>query len=291
MKKISRKQLKKIGRAERHTFIGCFGRTGFKTARKGIKEYVTPTLLLRNVAIVLPNGDKQPVTDHLWFNYGKQFINLGMLHVGDLVQFDARVDDYYKGYFDESKRKDYKLSRPTKVKLLTSREKENIPGTYYGLEYPQFEGLEAKHALIGMILKENQKFYHSNFRGTEDDTFYLNAFKKWCELNSVDYDSYTNRLSQEKDRINKRVNDFFDILESEHSRISSRISGKCLLISGHGGKEPTEQEMSKATGLSVKVVKNIRAGIHDNDDDYKTLENHIDKCLKKAKEGGVKAHE
>lgn len=289
MRKISRKQLKKIGKAERHTFVGQFERTGFKTARKGMKEYVTPTLLLCNVAIVLPNGNKQPVTDHLWFNYGKQFIDLGLLHVGDLIQFDARVDNYYKGYFDEPKRKDYKLSRPTKVGLLTDRGKENIPGTYYVLERPQFEGLEAKHALIGMILKENQKFYYDNFRGTEDDAFYLNAFKKWCELTGVDYDSYTNRLSREKDRINKRVDKFFDILESEHSRISSRIIGKCLLINGHGGEEPTEQEMSKATGLSVKIVKNILAGIHDNDKDYKTLENYIDKRLKKA-EGKAKEH-
>ena len=55
------------------------------------------------------------------------------------------------------------------------------------------------------------------------------------------------------------------------------------MISGHGGEELTEQEMSKATGLSVKTVKNILTGIHDNDDDYKVLEDYVDKCLKEAK--------
>lgn len=83
---------------------------------------------------------------------------------------------------------------------------------------------------------------------------------------------------------NKMVNEFFDILESKHSRVSSRIIGKCLLISDHGGKEPTEQEMNKSTGLSIKVIKNILAGIHDNDDDYKTLEDYIDERLKKSEQ-------
>lgn len=82
---------------------------------------------------------------------------------------------------------------------------------------------------------------------------------------------------------NKRLDKFFKILNSEHSHIGSRISGKCLLINGHGGNEPSYQEMSKATGLSIKTIRDILAGIHSNDDDYETLENYIDERLKKSK--------
>lgn len=87
---------------------------------------------------------------------------------------------------------------------------------------------------------------------------------------------------------NERLNEFFKFLNSEHSRISSRIIGKCLLINGHGGNEPNYPEMNKVTGLSVKIIENILAGIHDNDDDYETLENYVDERLKKA---GVEPYE
>ncbi len=59
------------------------------------------------------------VTDHLWLNVTKGFKALGTLYPGDVVAFDARVTSYLKGYEGEGEPQelDYRLSRPTNVKL------------------------------------------------------------------------------------------------------------------------------------------------------------------------------
>ena len=64
------------------------------------------------------------MTDHLWFNYTKGFEALGKLEEGDLIQFDGRCKEYTKGYagnrrgVKKSRKVDYKISHPTKVKRL-----------------------------------------------------------------------------------------------------------------------------------------------------------------------------
>ena len=56
-----RKELKAIGKQERHTFSGVFVREGLKSAYRGLP---LPTVLLKDVK--LKDSDKI-ITDHLWF--------------------------------------------------------------------------------------------------------------------------------------------------------------------------------------------------------------------------------
>jgi hypothetical protein len=110
--KKMREELEKIEN-ERGTFIGTFVRTGIKIDFGHEKQ----TILLKNVKDKIGNL----VTDHLWFNLTKGFEVLQLIE-NDVVQFDARVKSYEKGYkgridgeywdFSET---DYKLSHPTKI--------------------------------------------------------------------------------------------------------------------------------------------------------------------------------
>lgn len=119
-----RKALRNIGCDERHTFTAEFSRYGIKNGWAGD----VPTVLLKDIRL----GDKI-VCDHLWFTCGKQFDALG-LECGDIVQFDARVDSYWKGYmgyrddvYDKPVEKDWKLSFPTKIKKMGRNENPETP--------------------------------------------------------------------------------------------------------------------------------------------------------------------
>ena len=119
-----RKDLKKIGSQERHTYTGVFVRYGFKNGYKGPIE----TLLLKDIKDSAGNI----ISDHLWFNKTKGFAKYD-LKKGDVLKFDARVSSYQKGYkgYDEWTRierpveTDYKLSYPTKIELVKTNENEN----------------------------------------------------------------------------------------------------------------------------------------------------------------------
>ena len=99
----------------RATFTGCFVRFGIKDGWHGTDS----TVLLKDIK----NAEGRVLTDHLWFNLTKAFEVLD-LRVNDIIQFDARVAAYEKGY--KGRRDDiycpvsldYKLSHPTKVKLV-----------------------------------------------------------------------------------------------------------------------------------------------------------------------------
>ena len=118
-----RKKMKKISEDIRATYSGIFKRFGSKNGYKGPVE----TVLLLDVK----DSDGNIIADHLWFNKTKGFASLN-LQEGDVVQFDARVKEYIKGYFgydfitqlENPPRKDYKLSHPTKLKII-SKKKEN----------------------------------------------------------------------------------------------------------------------------------------------------------------------
>lgn len=110
----------KLGKylGKRRTFQGVFKRFGSKSGYKGPEKTVLVVNLIDFVT-------KELLTDHLWFTCGKQFDTLD-LHEGDIVQFDARVTQYLKGYlgrneFDEEgfQSIDYRLSFPTKVFKLS----------------------------------------------------------------------------------------------------------------------------------------------------------------------------
>lgn len=115
-----RKELKAIGSDDRHTFTAEFVRFGKKSAYKGPD---LTTLLFKDVRNV--NG--KVVTDHLWFTMTKGFEKCE-LQEGDIIQFDARVAMYEKGYKGRRYGEeyflymetsiDYKLSYPTKIKVV-----------------------------------------------------------------------------------------------------------------------------------------------------------------------------
>lgn len=110
-----RVKLKKYN-GKRLRFSARIERFGEKSAFKG---YTVPTLLLKNVKII---DTQKVITDHLWFTKGKSWDKSS---VGDIVEFDARVTTYEKGYkgyrddvYDSPIEIDYKLERPTKIKIL-----------------------------------------------------------------------------------------------------------------------------------------------------------------------------
>jgi hypothetical protein len=96
----------------RNIFTGTFVRLGTKNGYMGIEK----TVLLKDIR----DKDNKIITDHLWFNYTKGFEKAN-LKENDIVQFNARVSVYEKGYcgykLDVYKpiEKDYKLSYPTKI--------------------------------------------------------------------------------------------------------------------------------------------------------------------------------
>jgi hypothetical protein len=110
-----RKELSKQN-GERKKFTAVFDRLGKKTGYQG---YAEETVLLKNV--VDPDSGNI-VADHLWFGYTKGFQDV-VLTAGTCIEFEARVKEYSKGYVNKAykinqKRKDYKLSHPTKIKIL-----------------------------------------------------------------------------------------------------------------------------------------------------------------------------
>jgi hypothetical protein len=110
-----RKELSKMENV-RSSFVGTFKRYGTKTNYNGFPE---KTILL----VDIKSAEGRAVSDHLWFNFTKQFEKLGELKEGDIVSFDARVRTYIKGYVNfreeiDNRELDYRLSHPTKVEIL-----------------------------------------------------------------------------------------------------------------------------------------------------------------------------
>jgi len=105
----------------RKTFTGTFERYGTRTNWNGFSE---KTVLLVDIKDL--SGKK--VTGHIWFHLTKGFNGLGELKKGTVIQFDARVKSYikgYKGYREEVQwekpiEEDYKLNNPTKIKILNN---------------------------------------------------------------------------------------------------------------------------------------------------------------------------
>jgi hypothetical protein len=113
-----RQQLKILDE-QRRLFRGIFKKYGLKSGYKGASS---ETILL--VSIRDDNG--KMICDHLWFNMTAGFEKLGNLREGDIIQFEARVKQYRKGYVNrqagiDQSSFDYKLSHPTKIKRWTEK--------------------------------------------------------------------------------------------------------------------------------------------------------------------------
>ncbi len=120
-----REELRTIGSKGRHVFTATFVRFGFRNG------YIGPvkTMLLQDVTL-----DSKIVSDHLWFDLTKGFSDAD-LSPGDVVEFCARVSAYEKGYkghkddvLNRPIERDYRLSRPTKIKKIELTVDEFIRG-------------------------------------------------------------------------------------------------------------------------------------------------------------------
>ncbi len=102
---------------KRTLFRAVFVRFGSKPAYRGAPVI---TCLFRDIT-----RRGSVITDHVWFDCGKQFAALH-LKVGDVVEFEARVTSYVKGYKgrradrDSRWELDYRLSNPTGVRKLAT---------------------------------------------------------------------------------------------------------------------------------------------------------------------------
>ena len=105
---------------ERRSFRANFVRFGSKQGYQGYKE---ETILFKNI-IDISSG--KLIADHIWFNLTKAFERLKM-SPGAQVTFDARIKEYHKGYVNkrygiDTRKKDYRLSHPTNVSIVTTTE-------------------------------------------------------------------------------------------------------------------------------------------------------------------------
>jgi len=99
---------------KRKKFKAVFDRAGKKVNYKGYSE---ETILLKDIVDL---ESQKIVADHIWFSYTQGFIKAS-LNPGDMIEFEARVKEYNKGYVNRSYKinnssKDFKLSNPTKIK-------------------------------------------------------------------------------------------------------------------------------------------------------------------------------
>lgn len=104
----------------RTEWTGTFRRYGTKPAYKGPP--------LKTVLLVdLKDAAANPVCDHLWFNFTKEFERLD-LKEGERVKFCARVTGYWKGYGGRDEQShDFKLSHPTKIARITPAALADLP--------------------------------------------------------------------------------------------------------------------------------------------------------------------
>lgn len=110
-----RKELAALA-GERKKFRATFSRLGKKINFKGYSE---DTILLTEVRDALTN---QVVTGHVWFSYSKAFERVTLTE-GTVIEFEARIKEYEKGYVNKRARinnkvKDFKLSHPTRIKNI-----------------------------------------------------------------------------------------------------------------------------------------------------------------------------
>jgi len=107
------------------TLLSTFKRYGLKAGYSG---HIEMTVLLVDIKDVTG----RLLTDHVWFKMNKSFDKLGVLSDGDIIQFDARVKRYLKGYRGDDEMKgighpleyDYKLSNPTKLRVINKLVKQ-----------------------------------------------------------------------------------------------------------------------------------------------------------------------
>jgi hypothetical protein len=100
----------------RKKFRAVFTRFGKKVNYQG---YTDITVLLTHLVDTETNS---LVSDHQWFAYTKGF-EKAQLKEGAIIEFEARVKKYKKGYVNRKlsindRKSDYKLSHPTHIREI-----------------------------------------------------------------------------------------------------------------------------------------------------------------------------
>lgn len=85
-------------------------RYGIRSTYKGSNKM---TILLKDIT---NTNTQEYLSDHIWFTVGKRFEKLKLIS-GDIIEFDARIDTYSKGYAEDS-HIDYKLAYPTNIEII-----------------------------------------------------------------------------------------------------------------------------------------------------------------------------
>lgn len=110
-----RKKLRKID-GQRKRFKAKVERFGTKSNYHG---FPAPTLLLKDIKFC---DNDEFAADHVWINVGNRVEKMN-LSEGDIIEFDARVKQYMKGYVNhrqyiDERTTDYKLSHPSKFEKI-----------------------------------------------------------------------------------------------------------------------------------------------------------------------------
>ena len=120
---IMRKQLA-AENGIRKKFRATFERVGKNpdSYRENYKGYTEETILLKNIVDV---ETRKVVADHIWFSYTKGFEKLS-LSPGVVLEFEARVKEYKKGYVNKAlnlhkRLTDYKLSHPARIAVVSEK--------------------------------------------------------------------------------------------------------------------------------------------------------------------------
>lgn len=100
----------------RKVFRATFVRYGAKTGWKGRIER---TILFRDVT----DSDGNLLCDHVWVNNTKGF-DIFLFSEGCIVEFTARITPYFRKKFYSF---DFRLSHPTKIRLLSRGENSTYP--------------------------------------------------------------------------------------------------------------------------------------------------------------------
>lgn len=185
---------------KRLRFEGVVQRTGFHTVYRGLDLH---TLLVKNIKIA---DRKTIICDHIWLT---EEIHLEGMEAGDIIQFDATVTTYYKGYkgrrwdvYDSPIELDYRLDQPTEVIRIGLMDVEEILdsrvdfSTNYSL--PKHGGIpkEDWSNYFPRELKFNKKILELDLKDLIDNVVYFNLmenkdlifikkqvtdFKKWIK--------------------------------------------------------------------------------------------------------------
>lgn len=206
---------KKYG--ERERFLGTFSNFGIKS---GYKHELT-TILFINIKDLHGNL----LTDHLWFNFTKEFEDLYCrehLHTGTILSFNARVTSYNKGYTKEEW--DYKLSHPRKFMKEGFDEtfKDDIQKAPHEFQRREVENQmkeqrEMKLTNLNIKIMENKAIgiqmvvdihkivgkrpYFDIYIGRKSEHTEFTEDSKWCNPIQIDFKALKKDEKAEKERV------------------------------------------------------------------------------------------